>query len=174
MAENRSVPFLRLVQDAPLRSAVLKPRDSVNKYWQPSLFPEFSPNVVLAVDLEHLDKENFINIMDSLRPNFIVDLRVSPRFDYANFNRRVAFDFFESIGSTYFDFTGDNSVRDERDARLNPAFVSDYVRKKVCKYKPISGPMAFFIGGREAESEYVPLLAKHLSGGDNKIEWMLA
>ncbi|MDP3868021.1 hypothetical protein [Phenylobacterium sp.] len=177
---NRDRPsFLRLVSDGASRTstpAAAPPRlgDVYQHAWQPTLFPDFNPRLAVAIDLDTLPKEDFVEIIERIRPRAIIDLRVIPRFDYAGFNRRVAFDFFAHVGSSYFDFTGDVGVKDDRDAKLNPAFVTDYVQTKVCRSKTACGPLVFLLGGREADDEYVPLLAQHLSADEAEWQWLRA
>ena len=65
-------------------------------------------------------------------------------------------------------------VKDDRDAKLNPAFVIDYVQTRVCKSKSACGPLVFLIGNHEVGEEYLPMLAEHLSSGDGKWQWVKA
>jgi hypothetical protein len=180
MTDRERPRFLRLVtdKDAATRKAVppaISHRgDDDRETWQPTLFPEFNPRLAVAVDLDALSKEDFVQIIERVHPRAIIDLRIIPRFDYAGFNRKIAFDFFAQVGSSYFDFTGDVGVKDDRDAKLNPAFVTDYVQTKVCKSQPACGPLVFLIGGREASEEYLPLLAQHLSSTTAKWQWVRA
>jgi hypothetical protein len=142
--------------------------------WQPTLFPEFNPHLAVALDLDEISKASFVEIIERVHPRAIIDLRIIPRFDYDGFNRRTVFDFFESVGSSYFDFTGDVGVKDDRDAKLNPAFVTTYVQTKVCKTKSISGPLVFLVVSHETSDEYLPLLAHHLSGSAGNWQWVKA
>lgn len=181
MTDRERPSFLRLVsdKDAPTRKVPpaqsrLLPDHDDRPAWQPTLFPEFNPRLAVALVLDGLATEDFVEIIERVHPRAIIDLRIIPRFDYAGFNRRVAFDFFARVGSSYFDFTGDVGVKDDRDAKLNPAFVTDYVQTKVCKAKPVCGPLVFLIGEREAQEDYLPLLAQHLSSADGNWQWVKA
>lgn len=182
MTDRERPNFLRLVtdKDAAARRVAPAPQPASQRgageheVWQPTLFPEFNPRLAVAVDLDGLSKDDFVEIIERVHPLAIIDLRIIPRFDYAGFNRRVAFDFFARVGSSYFDFTGDVGVKDDRDAKLNPAFVTDYVQTKVCKSKAACGPLVFLIGGREANEDYVPLLAQHLSSKEAQWQWVKA
>lgn len=181
MTDRERPSFLRLISDKDAAARSGSPRQQASRSshddrqaWQPTLFPEFNPHLAVALDLDGISKESFVEIIERVHPRAIIDLRVIPRFDYAGFNRRVAFDFFARVGSSYFDFTGDVGVKDDRDAKLNPAFVTEYVQNKVCQSKPACGPLVFLMGGRETHEDYLPILAQHLSSAGGKWQWVKA
>lgn len=181
MTDRERPSFLRLVSDkdraaykARAHSAPSSSKLDDREAWQPTLFPEFNPYLAVALDLDGLSKDNFVEIIERVHPRAIIDLRIIPRFDYSGFNRRIAFDFFARVGSSYFDFTGDVGVKDDRDAKLNPAFVTDYVQTRVCKSRSACGPLVFLIGSQEIGEEYLPLLAHHLSNADSNWQWVKA
>jgi hypothetical protein len=176
MKDRERPGFLRLISDKDAADNSFQPHQPSALYddqqaWQPTLFPELNPRLAVAFDLEGQSKESFVDIIERVRPRAIIDLRVIPRFDYAGFNRRVAFDFFSKIGLLYFDFTGDIGVKEDLDARLNPAFVTEYVYSKVSKLNNLFGPLLFLVGGQSLRQEYLELLAQNLASTESK--WQL-
>lgn len=101
MAEQRERSHLRLIrrrdrpEPAPLRLGK-----------QLHLFttePAFSPGTLAVLAPSRLDEASFFSTIGSLKPQLIVDLRVSPRFDQGRLDRKMAFSFFRENGVEYLD-----------------------------------------------------------------------
>lgn len=72
---------------------------------QGSLFPSAKPGVVVFVQLASLAGDEFAEAIRLAQPSFVFDLRIAPRFDVGNLNRRAAFALFDEVKATYIDAT---------------------------------------------------------------------
>jgi hypothetical protein len=73
---------------------------------QSVLFPETRPGIVIFVCFPDVEEREFIDLMESARPSFVIDLRIVPRFDVGRLNRDRAFDLFDAMKTRYVDLTG--------------------------------------------------------------------
>ena len=104
MNENRSrftvIPGRRRVS---LGAETFQP---IEQGTQAFLFPDTRPGVVVFVCFPDVEEREFVDLLESARPGFVIDLRIVPRFDVGRLNRDRAFDLFETLGSRYVDLTG--------------------------------------------------------------------
>lgn len=170
MKREQNPSFLRLVETTD-QIAQVSPIDlHWDRLWQPTLFPEFSNDLIVTLDLD-IKPTNLVVAFEQIKPIFVVDIRIVPRFDYESMSRRFAFDLFRKCGAIYFDVAGDLGVLDSKDARLNPALVGDYVRRKVVRSGRLKGPIAFLTNEHKVASDYMPLLISHVAGAE-KWQWV--
>jgi len=103
---NDSRPKLTLIHG---RKRVSFDRDAfrpVEPASQSLLFPETRPGVVVFVCFPDVEEREFVDLVETARPSFVIDLRVVPRFDVGRLTRDRAFDLFEAIGTRCLDLTG--------------------------------------------------------------------
>jgi len=70
---------------------------------QGSLFLRAKPGVVVFIQFSRVGDDAFIELLRLAQPSFVFDLRIAPRFDLGNLNRRTAFALFEEVKATYVD-----------------------------------------------------------------------
>jgi hypothetical protein len=84
---------------------------------QNQLFPVPKENVLIFLVLPLVSDEEFTNVLGSLRPVAILELRRSPRFDLGQLNRKEVFRSFKESSSVYLDLaagrTEDPSLDDD-------------------------------------------------------------
>src|ERR1700727_3228316 len=93
---NEGRPKLTLI---PGRRRAPVPRDAfspIEQAPQSSLFPESRPGVVVFVCFPDVEEGEFVDLLESAKPSFVIDLRIVPRFDIGRLNRDRAFDMFEA------------------------------------------------------------------------------
>lgn len=76
---------------------------TTQEHVQQALFPMPSRQLLCVVNVPAISGFNLIALLTETTPSHIFDLRVVPRFDLAQFNRRKAFDAFSMRGIQYFD-----------------------------------------------------------------------
>ncbi len=70
---------------------------------QSLLFPVRSKDLLIFVVFPLANEEDFTAPLEFARPAAILELRRSPRFDFGRMNRQLAFQWFESLHSRYYD-----------------------------------------------------------------------
>ncbi len=92
--------FLRLIHD---RADASGP-DSLTRYEpvQASLLAD-AVSTVFVCTTEELDERGFIELFTSLHTTLVLDLRMTPRFDFGTLNRRRALSLFEGLSIRYLD-----------------------------------------------------------------------
>lgn len=70
---------------------------------QSLLFPVPSQDLLIFVVFPLANEEDFTRPLEFARPAAILELRRSPRFDVGRMNRQLAFQWFESLHSRYYD-----------------------------------------------------------------------
>ncbi len=170
MAVNRrsSVNFLRLVESVP----ETKPVSSENvsrPAWQNTLFATEHPSLLVFVNFEFVSEADFLALLLNARPRIVVDLRLVPRFDVGGLNRRLVFSMFSQVSAQYFDLSGQLSVRDRRDANLNPALIVPNLQKSVFHTeKAPAGPICFIVDAQQFDENYIQQMAELIpSVGDS-------
>lgn len=71
--------------------------------------------VVLMAESEVTHTNGFLEFLSSFRPKIILDLRLSPRLDFAGGSRRRAFRAFEELSVQYIDVLGRLGVSSRED-----------------------------------------------------------
>jgi hypothetical protein len=85
---------------------------------QGSLFPSAKPGVVVFVQLASVEGDEFAEVLRLARPSFVFDLRIAPRFDVGNLNRRTAFALFDEVKATYVDATTPLMMGEQRESAV--------------------------------------------------------
>src|SRR5262249_30087139 len=119
---------------APVQSAVEKPSHlqvvlpppdaaqpvrQVRAEEQLALFPIVSPSLLGILNMERVTGRRFAELLQDIRPRWLFDLRLLPRFDIDQLNRRRAFLLFQQCGVDYRDIAGLLGITSFKDASLS-------------------------------------------------------
>lgn len=85
---------------------------------QGSLFPSAKPGVVVFVQFASVEGDEFAEVLRLAQPSFVFDLRIAPRFDVGNLNRRTAFALFDEVKATYVDATTPLMMGEQRESAV--------------------------------------------------------
>lgn len=162
MARKQTPQHLRLVDSTeltkPLDLSSLRPSE-----WQTSLFARSLPNLLAFVVVDAVIESDFLSLMLTVKPKFILDIRVVPRFDIGTLNRKLVFSIFEQIGARYFDVAGKLNITSSRDAKLNPAILIDLLQRDIFQgTNPIEGPLLLLLSRDIANEVYEDELCRRL------------
>jgi hypothetical protein len=70
---------------------------------QLSLFVEPRAELVAIVSIHLVEDHDFVDFIRRIEPRVVVDVRISPRFNYGLLTRRSAFALFREVRATYID-----------------------------------------------------------------------
>lgn len=87
--------------------------ESEGEYVQATLFPMQREHSLIFVCIPGVSDEDFLSLLETTKPAFVVDLRSVPRFDIGHLNRQVVFGYFQREQCTYLD-PGENGRQEER------------------------------------------------------------
>lgn len=125
MASEREVPYLRLVPPpvsiSDRRPAGQRPPPAS----QATLFPSPRPNLLVFVAMIEMRGRSFCELLESIRPSLIFDLRPVPYFDLHGLTRKRFFKLIESLDSVYHDVAGLLGVTSSRDGYPNPELIAE-------------------------------------------------
>jgi hypothetical protein len=82
------------------------------------------PFVLVLVDLTDASEGEFIELLERVRPDAVIELRKVPRFDFGRLNRKIVFRMFDEMKARYHDLIYDLRATAAHDAGLNPAFLA--------------------------------------------------
>lgn len=96
---------LRLLRPEDLLDRTFVPLESLvlGRHQQLALFPRPEPTIAVFAWVTGLSDSSFDRLLRLLHPRFVVDVRVSPRFNIGRLNRRSAFALFDTLKVLYFD-----------------------------------------------------------------------
>lgn len=94
---------LEIVQTS--RNIRVRPEDFLEIEHQSSLFPLPRRGLLIFAYFPEITGEEFKKTIESAKPGYIFELRASPRFDFDNLNRKIAFQHFANQASIYVDLT---------------------------------------------------------------------
>lgn len=96
-------------------------------------------SIVLA-NVDQLDRYEFFDFVFSISPRWIIDIRVSPRFDRVAGTRSNAFRIFSSIGATYVDLLGQLKVSSYATTEVSPNYWGRPIFQMISETKVPHGP----------------------------------
>lgn len=164
---KHTVNFLRLVELSP-EPASAELALIARPGWQSTLFATEHPSLVVFVQFERVSEADFLSVLTGGRPRYVIDLRMVPRFDLGGLNRKLVFSLFSQTSTQYVDFSGQLRIKDERDARLNPALLVPNLQKVVFRSdKAIQGPICFLVDPPQFDEDYIQLLVEALPSYTN-------
>ncbi|MEO8663114.1 MAG: hypothetical protein ABI693_31940 [Bryobacteraceae bacterium] len=123
---------------------------------QGSLFPSAKPGVVVFIQFSHIEGDEFTEVVRLAQPSFVFDLRIAPRFDVGNLNRRTAFALFDEVKATYVDATTPLMMGEQRESAVQ-RFREAIAKIDLCR------PLFFLFGSDKgsiiSDSEVLNILA---------------
>lgn len=85
-------------------------------------FPYAEARSVLLMDTNGINHAEFVRIIESMRPKWIVDVRAVPRLDTLAGSREYAFSIFHRMSIEYVDLLGRLGIISYKTSETNPAF----------------------------------------------------
>lgn len=144
---------LRLVSsNAKLAPLYVEPEQLTLPYMEPS-------SIVLA-NVQHFDRYEFLRFLLSVRPHWIIDLRIAPRFDQIAGLRSNAFLIFSSLGATYIDLLGQMNVKSYSASEVSPNYWGRAIFQMIYDSKAHRGPFVFLFERTELLMASKSLLAQ--------------
>jgi len=136
--EERKSRFqvIRKPQRLPLEEEVFLETAS-----QGLLFPVPRRDLLIFVVFPLVTENDFKRMLELSKPTAILELRRSPRFDIGHLNRHLAFRWFESTHSKYYDLT--SAIHSEPQSAADPVeLVGGFLSRAG---KQVSGPVVILI-----------------------------
>lgn len=119
MSESGRPQHLRLIADPKADAA---PRGSSV---QGLLFPTPDRAALFFVNVAQISGSEFISLVETAHPTWVVDVRASPRFDFGRLTRQNVFALFAAQGCSYIDLGAKLKIETRQDARWNPVFLAE-------------------------------------------------
>lgn len=115
--------------------------------------------VVLFVHEDALSKPNaFHRFLESVRPHWIFDARVTPRWDILSGTRLQAFRMFSELGTEYIDLFGRIGVSSYQSAEANPALWCHSVFDIISGARSTEGPFVFVFDNNDLLNVAISLI----------------
>lgn len=108
---------------------------------QGTLFPLSDTNALFFVDVARASASTFLRLIQRAQPQFVVDIRVTPRFDFGRLNRQRVFDVFQEWRCNYVDLGWRMKVESRKDARWNPVFLAREISELFTNEAALKGPV---------------------------------
>jgi hypothetical protein len=110
-------PHLRLVEDE-------RPPAPSEAKGQLSFSFAADPFVLVLVDITDVSEREFLEVLERVRPDVVIELRTVPRFDFGRLNRKIVFRMFDEIKARYYDLIYTLRATTAHHAGLNPVFLA--------------------------------------------------
>ncbi len=161
---------LRIVETPPL-PVVHEAEAFVAKPGERSLFVSNDPNMLIFVDFTSVDEAELLSLLISSKPKHIIDLRLVPRFDIGNLNRKLVFSVFKNSGSSYHDLGALIGPAQMREVAGTADVLARLVQERIFSSErhPL-GPIAVFIDSRNANAAFIDEFAKTMDQA-NPLGW---
>lgn len=108
-----------------------------------------APELLFVKESDILEKGVFANLLESVRPRWLFDIRITPRLDFLAPNRSLAFRHFSDMKLGYIDIFGVLGTRSYRAKEARPEswgqFVAAVLNEAATKY----GPYIFIFDNEE-------------------------
>jgi hypothetical protein len=170
MANDRPRTHLQLVAP-PEPAKAVRAEDFAPTAWQNTLFAASNPHLLTFIDFNSLEEADFLTVLLTAKPRFMIDLRLLPVFDLGELNRKRAFTLFEKSGTKYFDMSGRLDLKDHNEDGYKPINLAKSFREIVFRNKTeIEGPICFLIDKTHFNDEFLNQLVEELTPG-SQIGW---
>jgi hypothetical protein len=128
-------------------------RESTTASRQMSLFPESSRTMIYVLDMTRVSASGFTNLLRTLAPKWIMDLRPLPQFNIDRLSRQRVFGLFQECGAQYRDIAGQVGAFSRRDAALNAGVVVHDLTRILSQEggKGPAGPVLVLVDDRDVE-----------------------
>ncbi len=148
MAEETKRPRLQVVY--PPKRTKICAKDFQEPTLQRMLFPLPRHGLLIFMHFPDVTEEEFRETLQSARPSFVLELRLSPRFDIGRLNRRLAFQVFQSQNATYSDLT--SSLM----GKLDFGAVLSHLKEFLERTKPsFDRPIVFLMNRSESDENFM-------------------
>jgi hypothetical protein len=121
---------------------------------QPGLFSVGKRNLIVFLEMTGISAEKFLEILNKLSPNVVIDIRQAPKFDMGFLNRNITFQLFEDKNIFYFEAESLFNVEDLNSSQSSFLIFSKHFEKLKME-KRTNGPIIFLM--REI-SEGIPFI----------------
>lgn len=162
MAKRANANFLKLVHsEHSERSA----RASVGQEssTQESFIPSDKASSLIFLAWGNITLDDILDVFELTKPKMILDMRVAPRFDLGQMNRRQFFSFLKQYDCQYVDLLGRIGVASLHDALANPKLIAAHATQFTGGLSPPhSGPLVFLHDEDAVDDEYLTLLSRAL------------
>lgn len=170
MSAREPTSHLRLVVRGPRAGSPESP-ESENSPQQLSLwYPD--PSAIFLVCVTWMGREEFVAVLERCLPQWVIDVRVVPRFDRIAASRSEAFRLFERLGVTYVDLFGRLGIRSYASTESNPTKWGDAVAD-LLRNSSRRGPYVFLLDDEKLTARtrlILPSVVREVVGGGLRIE----
>lgn len=122
---NHAASHLKLVVSKEAVPATDRPTKA--RAPQQLALPFVDSFTAVLVNVREIDREDFIELLEVVRPKWIFDARATPRLDVLGGTRGYVFQLFEKSGIDYVDVFGRMGLANYRSAEANPAIWANLV-----------------------------------------------
>lgn len=151
---------LRVVEDA-VQPTVHSQEDFEPRHGERTLFATSDPSILAFLDFASIDEAEFLSLLISSKPLHVVDVRLVPRFDVGNLNRKLVFSVFKNAGAAYHDLGATVGAAQLRALSEKPSDVARAVLERVLKNpRPLTGPIVVIVDTRQIVPSFVDEFAK--------------
>lgn len=168
---KKEVPYLRLLESHVLPDSFLSKKNiALQRGAEQLSLPYLEPSTIVLANVDDVGTSQFIDILASIMPKWIVDARVSPRFDTIAGTRTHAFRMFQRVNANYFDLFGQLGLASYRTANANPEFWGEVMFRMIRASNTPHGPFLILLESTELiEASKATLTAKFNSVFDKRI-----
>lgn len=160
---------LRLVPPAP--AECLPERPPIRLSYHPNSTPSPDPYQLVFLNTELLNGHHFNDLLTTVRPSFLIDVRVVPRFDYLGTSRPQVFRLLDAIEARYMDMTGLLGIETRQDARLNPALLVHDINYCLLSSELKAGPLIFLFDDPEHQKLALSIFPHYLPLSSLSSSW---
>jgi len=128
---------------------------------QLQLFPAPRPQIIAVIGIHRVDEASFVDFIRQIRPRFVVDVRVSPRFDMGRLNRKSVFSLFRELRASYVDLL---ALISTDVAQIDVDGLAEPLRRSLLTgtQHPV-GPLAFIVDGRVSGDDVWRVVSRSLT-----------
>lgn len=162
MAKRAAPSFLKLVHsEYSATSAELTSTKESSA--QESFLPSDKVSSLIFLAWGKVTFDDILDVFELTKPKMILDMRVAPRFDLGQMNRRQFFSFLKQYDCQYIDLLGRIGVASLQDALANPKLIATHASQFTGALTPAnSGPLVFLHDEDAVDDEYLTLLSRAL------------
>lgn len=121
-----------------------------------TLFATSDTNILIFLDFATVDEAEFLSLLISSKPMHVVDVRVVPRFDVGNLNRKLVFSIFKNAETVYHDLGAVIGAAQMRQAAGMPGQLAQIVLERVLKSpRPLVGPIVVIVDTRHSVPSFI-------------------
>jgi hypothetical protein len=148
--------FLRLVDTKSTIDPILSDT-FVRPAWQSTLFANDNPSLLLFVNFEEINENDFTTVLSGARPKFLFDIRRVPRFDLGSLNRKQAFALFSMIKTRYIDLSVRVNHAEEATGEIDPVIFAKLIMDS-SNLTTLQGPLAFLVDAQNFDESNISRL----------------